>query len=411
MRRCGLLGERLSYSYSPQIHAMLGDYEYRLYEKQPNQLEDFLKNGDFHGLNVTIPYKKAVMEFCGEVSETARAIGSVNTLTRRPDGLLYGDNTDFFGFSYLLEKSGVDITSGKTIILGSGGSSLTAQAVLKKMGAREIVIVSRSGTNNYENINNHSDAEIIINATPVGTYPNNGISPIADPGIFKKCRAVIDLIYNPAKTELLLQAEERKITAVNGLAMLAAQAKKSAEIFTGESIADEVTEEIIKKITLFTQNIVLIGMPGCGKTSIGSALAKRINRKFADTDMAVVEAAGKTVGDIFAQDGECAFRNLETKALEQICKQSGMVVATGGGVVTRPENLRLIRQNGIIVYLDRDISRLPVSDRPLSMQKGIDALAEARLPLYRQWAEHTAEVCGVLQTAENIYEMIFGSVK
>ena len=403
MLRFGLLGEHLSHSFSPVIHAELGDYEYLLYEKKPDGLDSFLRYGDFDGLNVTIPYKKSVAEYCSNLSGTARAIGSVNTLTRLSDGSLYGDNTDFFGFEYLLKKANVNPVDGKTIILGSGGSSLTVQAVLRHLGAKESVVISRNGTDNYDNIINHRDAIMIINTTPVGMYPNTGVSPIADLDIFQKCLAVIDLVYNPARTELLLQAEARGIFCANGLAMLVAQAKKSAEKFIRADIPDEKIEAIALKIASQTRNIVLIGMPGCGKTSIGSELAKKMNRDFADTDDLITETAGKGIPAIIAQDGEDVFRNFETDALRALCKRSGLVIATGGGIVTQPENRNIIRQNGTIVYLDRDIDQLPISGRPLSEDKGVHALAAIRLPLYSQWSDYTFPVRGVAQTAEDIF--------
>jgi shikimate dehydrogenase len=374
----GLLGERLSHSYSPMIHAELGDYEYLLYEKKPDEVEDFLQHGDFDGLNVTIPYKQTVIPFCAELSDTARKIGSVNTITRLADGSLFGDNTDAFGFSYLLK----DITPGKTLVLGSGGSSLMVQAVV-----HDAVVISRHGENNYQNISKHHDAEIIVNTTPVGMYPHTG-ETLVDIGLFPNCRVVIDLIYNPARTELLLQAEERGIQTVNGLAMLVAQAKRAAEIFSGENITNEKIEVITAKIYRLTRNIVLIGMPGCGKTSIGKALAEKTGRRFYDTDALVEQTVGRTIPDILQKDGEDAFRKLETAALESVCKESGLVIATGGGIVTQPHNRRLIRQKGVTLFLDRDITELPVSGRPLSQQKGVEALAAERLPLYREWADY-----------------------
>ena len=407
MRKCGLLGERLSHSFSPLIHAELGDYEYRLYEKKPDELETFLRFGDFDGLNVTIPYKKAVAPFCGSLSETARRIGSVNTIIRLADGSLHGDNTDYFGFAYLLKQTGVNPAAGKIAVLGSGGSSLTVQAVLQDGLAREVVVVSRHGADNYENISQHRDAVMLINTTPVGMYPNNGVSPIANLGVFNKCQAVIDLIYNPARTELLLQAEELGILSANGLIMLTAQAKRSAELFTGMPIPDRQIETITEKIARLTCNIVLIGMPGCGKTSIGSALANKMRREFADTDDWVANTAGKPIPAIFAEDGEGAFRNLESRALQALCKSSGLVIATGGGVIKRPENRRIIRQNGIIVFLNRDIDQLPVSGRPLSEMSGVGALAAERLPVYKQWCDYALSVCGVEQTAADICEMLW----
>ena len=407
MRRFGLLGERLSHSFSPMIHGELGSYEYNLYEKKPEELEHFLMHGNFDGLNVTIPYKTTVIPFCADLSKNARSTGSVNTITRRIDGSLFGDTTDYFGFAYLLKKTGVNLSGGKILILGSGGSSLTVQIVLKDMGIKEVVVISRSGADNYENIENHRDAILIINTTPVGMYPNNSISPLADFDIFQKCRAVIDLIYNPARTELLMQAEERGILAVNGLSMLVAQAKKAAEQFLGSSIPDAHIEKITLKILKTTQNIVLIGMPGCGKSSIGSALAKKLNREFADTDELITETVGKNIPAIFADDGEAEFRKLETAALRMLCKRSGLIIATGGGIVKRQENRNIIRQNGIVIFLDRDIGDLPVSGRPISERDGITTLAAERLPIYSQWGDYTVSVRGVEQTANdinNIYE-------
>lgn len=410
MQSFGLLGERLSHSFSPAIHAELGDYEYKLYEKKPDELDAFFKCGDFDGLNVTIPYKKTVMQYCGSLSETARVAGSVNTITRLTDGSLHGDTTDYFGFAYLLKKTGVNPTYGKTLVLGSGGSSLTVQAVLKNVGAKEVIVISRTGTDNYDNILNQRDARIIINTTPVGMYPNNGISPLRDLDIFQNCQAVIDLIYNPTRTELLLQAEERGIVNAGGLAMLVAQAKKSAEQFMRLAIPDTHIETIVSKIALATRNIVLIGMPGCGKSSIGRALAKKMNREFADTDECIIKTAGKPIEAIFAEDGEDAFRKLEHDALQKLCKCSGFVIATGGGIVKRSENRNVIRQNGMVIYLDRDIAKLPVSGRPLSKRDGIAALAKERLPLYSQWSDYTVPVSGIEQTAADICQQYGGII-
>jgi len=402
----GLLGEHLAHSFSPLIHAELGSYEYKLYEKKPEELEEFLLREDFDGLNVTIPYKTAVISYCAKLSKTASSVGSVNTITRLADGTLHGDNTDYFGFSYLHKKTEVDPTDGKTIILGSGGSSLTAQAVLRDMKAKEVIVVSRSGDNNYTNIGRHNKAIMIVNTTPVGMYPYNGASPISDLGIFQDCRVVIDIIYNPFRTELLQQAEERGILCAGGLTMLVAQAKKSAELFLRINIPDELIEVVTSKIARLTRNIVLIGMPGCGKSSIGAALAKRMNREFADTDEWIIKTAGKPIPAIFALDAEDVFRKLESDALKVLCKRSGLVIATGGGIVKRQENRNILRQNGIVIFLDRDINELSKSGRPLSERDGVLALAEARLPLYSQWSDRIIPVCGVEQTATDIIKQL-----
>ena len=406
--RCGLLGRRLSHSYSPLIHSELGDYEYLLHEVEPEGLGAFLREGRFDGLNVTIPYKKDVAAYCAGLSDAARAAGSVNTLTRLPDGTLFGDNTDCFGFARLLERVGADPAGAKAVVLGSGGASLAVQAVLRGMGAKEIVVVSRGGPHSYADIHKHGDAALLVNATPVGMYPGNGASPIADLGAFRQCRAVIDLVYNPARTELLSQAEERGMPCENGMAMLVAQAKRSAEAFTGKAIPDERIDEIIGKIYLQTLNIVLIGMPGCGKTSVGKALARMAGRGFADTDEWVARRAGKTPAAIIAEDGEDAFRALEHEAMAALCKLSGMVIATGGGVVARPENRRVARQNGTVVFLDRDVAQLPVAGRPISMRDGIGALAAARLPLYKEWCDHAVPSRGVERTAQSIHRLLLG---
>jgi len=406
-RRFGLLGEKLSHSFSPQIHAELGDYEYRLFEKKPEEIEGFLRSGDFDGLNVTIPYKKTVIPFCADLSETARLTGSVNTIVRGIDGALSGHNTDFFGVSYLMSKAKMNPADGKTLVLGSGGSSLTVQAVLKSQNSPEVIVISRTGENNYENLEKHRDAKWIINTTPVGMYPNSGVSPIPDLKIFNECQGIIDLIYNPARTELLAQAQDAGIPAFNGLIMLVAQAKKAAEYFTDTVIADKEIERINSKIARQSLNIVLIGMPGCGKTSVGTVLAKKMKREFIDTDKLITQAAGRPIPEIFADNsggtsGEEKFRALETNVLRDVCKQSGKVIATGGGVVTREENRHIIRQNGIVVYRERDISLLSVKGRPVSQRDGIEALAASRLPLYRSWSDYTAQGNNIDQTAEDI---------
>ena len=255
MLRCGLLGGKLGHSYSPAIHHELGDYAYRLYEKTPEELPAFLTGGSFDGLNVTIPYKKAVMPYCAALSETAQRVGCVNTLVRRADGTLYGDNTDVFGFERMLRATGVCPEEKKALVFGSGGASATAQYVLRQMGAREIVVVSRHGEDNYENLDRHTDAEIAVNTTPVGMYPNTGASPV-DLSRFPKLEAALDVVYNPARTEFLLQAEQLGLKRENGLLMLAAQAKKSCEDFIGESVEDERIGEITKTLAARMQNII-----------------------------------------------------------------------------------------------------------------------------------------------------------
>ena len=270
-RRCGLLGRRLAHSYSPAIHARLGSYEYRLFQREPEELEVFLREGAWDGLNVTIPYKQAAAACCDRLSPLAQRLGSVNTLVRCPDGSLYGDNTDAWGFGEAFRRLHVGCTGKKALVLGSGGASVTVQAVLRQLGA-QVVVISRTGADNYENLDRHRDAAILINATPVGMYPDNGESPLALDRL-PRLEAVFDLIYNPARTRLLLEAEARGIPCSNGLTMLVAQAAKSSEQFTGQAISQSVQDTIVAQVGAEMENWVLIGMPGCGKTRIGQLLA------------------------------------------------------------------------------------------------------------------------------------------
>ena len=383
---CGLLGRKLGHSYSPQIHACLGDYSYTLFEKEPEEVADFLKNGDFTGLNVTIPYKKTVIPYLDELSPAAKKLGAVNTVVRREDGTLFGHNTDYFGFASLLKRSGLDVAGKKVLVLGSGGASNTVTAVLTGLGA-EAVVISRSGENNYENLQRHEDTAVIVNATPVGMYPNTGVSPV-DLKRFPKLEGVLDVIYNPARTQLLLDAEALHIPCANGLWMLVAQAKESAEYFTGTSIDDAVIAEIHGKLAARMTNIVLIGMPGCGKSTIGALLAEKLGRKLVDADEKIVRLAGKPIPAIFAEDGETVFRDWETKALSRLGKQSALVIATGGGCVTQPRNYPLLHQNGVIFWLKRDISKLPTDGRPLSQTNPLDAMFAKRAPMYAAFADH-----------------------
>ena len=403
--KCGLLGRKLGHSYSPQIHNLLGDYSYVLFEKEPEELENFLKNGDFSGLNVTIPYKKEVIPYLSELSPTAKKMGCVNTVLRRSDGTLCGHNTDYFGFTSLVRHAGLSVTGKKVLVLGSGGASNTAVAALKDLEANPVVI-SRSGENNYGNLHLHRDAAAIVNATPVGMYPNTGVSPI-DLALFPHLEGVLDVIYNPARTQLLLDAEKMGIPRENGLWMLVAQAKEAAEVFTGGKISDEVIEKIYRRLSHQMKNIVLIGMPGCGKSTIGTLLAEKLGRTLADADEKIISLAGKTIPDIFAQDGEPTFRDWETKALTELGKQSGLVVATGGGCVTQKCNYPLLHQNGYLVWLERDCSVLPTDGRPLSQANDLGKMYAARKPLYEVFADIRVENTGTPEeTAQKIQDAL-----
>ena len=403
--QCGLLGRKLGHSYSPQIHNLLGDYSYVLFEKEPEELENFLKNGDFSGLNVTIPYKKKVIPYLSELSPTAKKMGCVNTVLRRSDGTLYGHNTDYFGFTSLVRHAGLSVAGKKVLVLGSGGASNTAVAALKDLGASPVVI-SRSGENNYQNLHRHTDAAAIVNTTPVGMYPNTGVSPIYL-GLFPHLEGVLDVIYNPARTQLLLDAEKLGIPQENGLWMLVAQAKEAAEVFTCRKISDEVIEKIYRQLSHQMKNIVLIGMPGCGKSTIGALLAEKLGRTLADADEKIISLAGKSIPDIFAQDGEPTFRDWETKALTELGKQSGLVIATGGGCVTQKRNYPLLHQNGYLVWLERDCSVLPTDGRPLSQANDLGKMYAARKPLYEAFADIRVENTGTPEeTAQKIQDAL-----
>ena len=401
MGHFGLLGKTLGHSYSPAIHARLGSAPYSLFEKTEDELPDFLKNGDFCGFNVTIPYKKAVVPFCAKLSDTARMLGSVNTLVRRDDGTLYGDNTDFYGFMSLVRQSGIRAAGKKALVLGSGGASVTVCAVLRELSAH-VVVISRNGPDNYDNLHHHADAQIIVNTTPVGMYPHNGAAPV-DLTCFSSCEAVFDLIYNPARTALMLQAEQLGIPCFGGLHMLVAQAKRSSEQFQGITIGESKTAHIEAQLRCQMQNIILIGMPGCGKSTVAALLGAALNREVCDSDALVEELAGMPIPEIFAQHGEDEFRRLETQALQELGKRSGIIIATGGGCVKRENNYAALHQNGTIFWLQRDLTALPTEGRPLSQKTALSSLYAQREPLYRQFADYCIDNNG---TPENTVSAI-----
>lgn len=397
MKKCGLLGEKLSHSYSPQIHTHLGDYPYLLYEKAREEVEDFVLRGDFDAINVTIPYKKTVVPFCTRLSTVARRLGSVNTLLRTEDGGLFGHNTDYFGFSYMLDKSGVSPEGKKVLVLGSGGASVTVSAVLRDRGAAKVIVISRSGEDNYENLSRHYDAEIIVNTTPVGMYPHPGISPVKL-SEFPSCRAALDLIYNPEKTAFLLEAEALGIPHVNGLTMLVAQAKESAEYFGDTPLSNDIIDKTVSSLAAKQRNLVLVGMPGSGKSTLGRILAAKTGRKLIDADAEIEKAAGMSIPSIFAQEGEDGFRKRETEVLRKWGMESGLIIATGGGCVKREENTPLLRQNGTVFWIKREIEALPREGRPLSKGADLAAMYEERKPLYEKIADITVENRGEAET-------------
>ena len=384
--KCGLLGRKLGHSYSPQIHRQLGDYTYELFEKEPEELKNFLKFGDFTGINVTVPYKKEVIPYLDQLTPQAKRLGAVNTIVRR-DGRLIGHNTDHFGFETMLRSAGLTVSGKKALVLGSGGASNTVVAVLEAAGATAIVI-SRSGENNYQNLHLHADASLIVNTTPLGMYPNVGISPV-DLHLFPQLEGVLDVIYNPARTQLLLDAEQLGLTACNGLLMLVAQAKEAAEWFTETNISDEKIPTIHAALARQMENIILVGMPGCGKSTIGKKLAETCGKDFVDADAFIVDKAGKSIPNIFAESGEDGFRVIETQVLAELGKQSGLVIATGGGCVTRECNYPLLHQNGTIFWLTRALEKLPIQGRPLSQITRMEDMYKIRKPLYEAFCDHT----------------------
>ncbi|MBQ4603221.1 MAG: shikimate kinase [Clostridia bacterium] len=387
----GLLGRKLGHSLSPEIHSLLCDYEYKLYPTEPEGLDGFFSDTRLKGFNVTIPYKIEAFNRCDEISETARKVGSVNTVIRRSDGTLYGDNTDYFGFSCMAEKCGCNFIGKKVLILGNGGASLTVRRVAYDFGAKKIITVSRTGANNYENISRHYDADIIINTTPVGMFPNNG-ERLIDLSKFTNCKKSLDLIYNPARTVFLLDAEKLGIDCINGLYMLVAQALRAAEIFTDKRLSFSEIDRIYNIIMNRQKNIVLIGMPGCGKSTCAALLKEKTGRECIDTD-SEVEKSGEKIPDIFAKYGENEFRNRETEAVRSVSKLAGKIIATGGGAILREENRIALKENSTVIFLRSDIKTLATDGRPLS--KNADALAkmhEIRLPLYLETADFTVDV-------------------
>ena len=380
----GLLGRKLGHSYSPMIFDLMGGYRYDLFEREPEGIEDLLRKGDFDGLNVTIPYKKEVLQYLDEIDPLALRLGAVNTIVKK-DGKLFGYNSDYYGFQAMVLRTRIDVTGKKVLVLGSGGASVTVRAVLEDLGA-QVVLISRSGENNYTNLDRHRDAALIVNTTPVGMYPHNGSAPLSLEG-FTALEGVLDLIYNPARTQLLMECEKYGIPGFNGLWMLVAQAKQSAQWFLGRELPDSLVSDIHQKLRDKMENIALVGMAGCGKSTLGRALAKETGKKFVDADAEVEDLAGKTIPEIFAQEGEEVFRRMETTVLAELGMESGLVIATGGGCVTREENYPLLHQNSRIIWLDRCPARLPTEGRPLSQKTHPAQLYEMRKPLYKAFAD------------------------
>ena len=405
----GLIGEKLSHSFSKIIHEEIESYSYELRELSKDELDPFFEKREFRAINVTIPYKEAVLKHLAYIDPHAEKIGSVNTVVNR-SSKLYGYNTDFSGMKLLFERSGFDFSGKKVLILGSGGTAKTAIAVADSMGAREIVVVSRSGEVNYSNVKaKHSDAEYIINTTPCGMFPNIHSAALTLDG-FEKLEGVGDVVYNPLRTAITLEAEEKGIKNCNGLFMLVAQAVYASAIFLGKEPDESSFEKVYKKILSSVENIVLIGMPGSGKTTVGKLLAEKTGKRFVDTDELIAEKEGKTPAELIRQFGEEHFRDCEAKVIASLAGENRLVIATGGGSVLRAENVRNLRRNGKLFFLNRRIDDIaPTDDRPLSSNHAdLEKRFSERLPVYRTVCDTEITVSGDVNA---VCEMIMGEIK
>lgn len=386
----GLVGYPLSHSKSAEIHKYFA-YDYKLLPMKEKEFIDFLKGKEFAGVNVTIPYKILAMDYLDEIDPLAKNIGAVNTIVNK-DGSLIGYNTDYLGLKFNLERSEIYLKDKKILILGSGGASKTCQCLAKDLGAKDIRVISRTGEYNYENLEKSKDFQIIINASPVGMYPDN-LNSLVDLNIFENLEAVVDLVYNPLKTKLILDAEKLAIKNTNGLAMLVGQAYYSSKIFTGYSLPLYLIEDIIVKLEKDMSNITLIGMPGCGKTSLGRILSKKLNRNFIDTDKEIYKKTGLYSGEYIQKKGEKAFRELEEDVIEEISKGTGNLISTGGGSILSKNNQDFLRQNGFIIYLERDLDKLSTKNRPLSKdKKNLENLYKERKEIYESLANIKVKV-------------------
>jgi len=399
----GLIGRKLGHSDSKIIHEKFGLDEYALHEIEPDEIEAFLNTPGLRGLNVTIPYKRDVIPFMDELSEEARAVGSVNTIVFASDGRKIGHNTDVYGFMYMTRRAGIDVKDKKVLIFGSGGASAAAKRAMENMGAREILIISRTGKNNYENLHMHEDAEILINATPVGMYPNPE-GTVVEPSRFKNAEGALDMVYNPSVTEFLRKARECGIPASNGLPMLVAQAKLAEEYFLNKKIDDSITERVLASVAVNRTSIALIGMPGSGKTSIGKALGKLTGFEVYDADEEIEKEENMSIPDIMKEKGVPYFRDLESRVINRLSLLRGKIIVTGGGAVLREENRIALKRNARVYRIMRDISLLPTNGRPLSQANDLVKMAQEREPFYK--AAEDAEIinnAGIEEAAEAIW--------
>lgn len=401
----GCIGEKLSHSFSKEIHNLLFDYDYEIKEIAKNQLEDFMLSKNFKAINVTIPYKEAVIPFLYEISDTARKIGAVNTIVNR-NGKLLGFNTDFSGMTNLIKQNGIEICGKKVLVLGSGGTSKTAVAVANSLGALSVVRVSRTAKEDcidYDTAyNKYADTQVIINTTPCGMYPNIVGEPI-NIEKFLKLEAVVDAVYNPLNSNLVVNAKKRGLKATGGLYMLVSQAVTAAELFTNTKITPEKVYNVYKKIEQSKRNIVLIGMPSSGKTTIGKNLALDLQMQFIDTDEEIERITGRKIPDILKNDGETEFRNIESKVISTVSALQNCVISTGGGAVLKEQNATVLKGNGTVYFIDRDIENLvATSDRPLSSNRDdLQKRYNERYGIYCSIADKQISNNGELITAVN----------
>ena len=401
----GLIGEKLGHSFSKEIHERLG-YDYELCEVAPEALDGFMKAKNFEGINVTMPYKQAVIPYLDEIDEVASEIGAVNTIVNR-DGKLYGYNTDFYGMERLFDHAEVDPYGKKVAVLGSGGTSKTATAVLRSLGASEIIAVSRSGEVSYNDLyESHGDIDIIVNTTPVGMFPNISENPV-EINRFDRLSGVIDAVYNPLNTTMVIEAKERGIPAEAGLYMLVAQAIRASELFLNTRYPSYMTNVIYDGIRAEKENVVLIGMPSSGKSTVGRLLAEKLGEEFIDTDELITEKIKMPIKDFFALHGEEKFREVEAEVIREIAGRGGLVIATGGGAILRRENITSLRYNGNILFIDRPLNLLiPTDSRPLSSDRmALENLYMTRYPIYNEVCDSRIEAIGTpIEIAENILE-------
>lgn len=405
----GLLGRKLGHSYSPVIHKRLGDYSYELFEREPGGIEDLIRRSDIHGLNVTIPYKEEVMKYCDEISERASSIGCVNTIYKTDTGKIIGDNTDYAGFEYILDRNSIETENKTVLILGNGATSKTVAAVLKDRNAK-VIKLGRSTNPSLTDSYGYADADIIVNTTPVGMYPNN-LESLVDLNRFSKLSAVLDVVYNPMRTKLILDARKLGIVNSDGLPMLVVQAVAASEIFQNKRISNKLIEEIITDLRRETGNIVLVGMPGSGKSTIGRLIAEKSGKVFIDTDELIEQKSGMVIPLIFEKYGEEHFRKLEIDSVREAGKKTGCVISTGGGVVTRMENYEPLIQNGRIYFIERDLQKLSTGGRPLSKDMdAVNRLWENRKDLYEFFLDKSVNNTVINETAESILEDFYENI-